>query len=65
MGACNKHFPHMMPKEATWNRGETMLKQYTGPVVLNASELANTDEGALYLRQMLFLFKGETQSAAV
>lgn len=42
-----------------------MLKQYTGPVVINASELVNTDEESLYLRQMLFLFEGETWSAAV
>lgn len=51
MGACNKHFLH--------------APTYTDPVVTNASELDNTDQETLYLRQMLFLFKGKTWSAAV
>lgn len=51
MGACNKHFPY--------------APTYTDPVVINAPELASTEEEALYLTQMFFLFKGETWSAAV
>lgn len=38
---------------------------YTDPMVTNASELGNTDQEMLYLRQMLFLFKGKTWSATV
>lgn len=51
VGACNKHFLYALT--------------YTDPVVTNASELSSTDEEALCLRQMIFIFKGETWSAAI